>query len=151
MNVVAIDISPKAVALCRLQAPQARLMVADACHLPFRHESFDLVLAFHVAGHLFAEEREMLASEAARVLCRGGRLLLREFESGDMRAGQGQEVEPGTFRKGHGTIAHYFSQEEVEELFSGLEASSTEVDEWRMRVHGRDLIRRQLEAVFLKR
>jgi ubiquinone/menaquinone biosynthesis C-methylase UbiE len=124
--------------------------VADACHLPFRKEGFDLVLAFHVAGHLLAEGREMLAREAERVLCKGGRLLLREFEAGDMRAGQGKEVEPGTFLRGQGIVTHYFSQKELEELFSGLEASSVKVREWKMRVLGRDLIRCHLEAVFLK-
>jgi len=150
LKVVAVDISPKAVALCRLQAPQAGLLLADACHLPFREESFDAVLAFHVAGHLLEEGRELLAREAGRVLSRGGRLMLREFDAGDMRAGQGKEVEPGTFLRGQGTVTHYFSGEEVEELFSGLEASSIKASEWMMRVRGRDLIRRQLEAVFLK-
>ena len=150
LEAVAIDISPLALALCRLQAPQAGLLLADACHLPFREESFDAVLAFHVAGHLLREERDLLAREAGRVLSRGGRLLLREFEAGDMRAGQGKEVEPGTFQRGQGTITHYFSGKEVEELFSGLEASSIKASVWMMRVRGQNMTRRHLEAVFLK-
>jgi hypothetical protein len=67
-----------------------------------------------------------------------------------MRAGQGEEVEPGTFRRGQGIVTHYFREEEVEELFPGLEASSIEVSVWKMRVSGRDLVRRHLEAVLLK-
>jgi SAM-dependent methyltransferase len=150
LEVVAVDISRKAVALCRLRAPQAGLVLGDARYLPFREESFDAVLAFHVAGHLLRNERELLACEAERALSRGGRLLLREFEAGDMRAGQGREVEPGTFQRGQGTVTHYFSEDELEELFSGLEASSVETNEWMMHVRGRDMVRRQLEAVFLK-
>jgi SAM-dependent methyltransferase len=150
LEVVAVDISPLALALCRLQAPQAGLLLADACHLPFREDSFDVVLAFHVAGHLLKEGRELLACEAGRVLSRGGRLLLREFEAGDMRAGQGKEVEQGTFLRGQGTVTHYFSEGEVKELFSGLEASSIKASVWKMRVRGRDMVRRHLEAAFLK-
>jgi SAM-dependent methyltransferase len=150
VEVVGVDVSPKAVALCRLQAPQADLVLADACHLPFRKDSFDVVLAFHVAGHLLREERERLAREAERALRRGGRLLLREFEVGDLRAGRGKEVEPGTFQRGEGTATHYFSSREIEDLFSGLQPSSIQINEWTMRVRGRDLVRRQLEAVFLR-
>jgi len=150
LEVVGVDVSPNALALCRQQAPQAGLLLADACHMPFQEESFDVVLAFHVAGHLLREERERLAREAERALRRGGRLLLREFEAADMRAGQGKEVEPGTFQRGEGTVTHYFSSREIEDLFSGLQTSSIQINEWKMTVRGRDMVRRQLEAVFLR-
>jgi SAM-dependent methyltransferase len=151
LEVVGADVSPNALLLCRLQAPQAGLLLADACHLPFREGSFQAVLAFHVAGHLLQEERRLLARETERALSRGGRLILREFEAGDMRAGRRKAVEPGTFQRGQGTVTHYFSKEEIEDLFSGLEPSSIEINQWTMRVRGQVMLRRQLEAVFLKR
>jgi ubiquinone/menaquinone biosynthesis C-methylase UbiE len=149
-SVVGLDVSPQALRLARHVRADANLILADACCLPLREKSFDAVFAFHVAGHLLAADRRALAREAARVLVPGGRLFFRDFCDQDMRAGQGEEVEAGTFRRGSGILTHYFAENEVKELFSQLRPVSISTYCWKMRIKGEDHLRAEVEAVFLK-
>ncbi len=147
---VALDISPQALRLSRKMLPDAKLIQADARHLPFRENSFDAVFAFHVTGHLLLQEREELAREVSRVLVRGGNLFFREFGTEDMRNGQGEEVEESTFRRGKGIITHYFTEREVEELFCDLLPISVGLHCWKQRIMGEDKARAEVVGVFLK-
>ena len=149
-RIAAVDISFKALLLARQGRPDAGLLLADVCRLPFQSESFDAALAFHVAGHLFLDQRLALAKEAARVLRPGGRLFFRDFSREDMRMGQGEEVEEATFRRGSGIITHYFREEEVAAMFSGLEMDLIRTQRWSMRIRGEKLLRSEVEAVLVK-
>jgi ubiquinone/menaquinone biosynthesis C-methylase UbiE len=149
-SVVGLDVSPQALLLARRARVDANLILADASRLPLREKSFDVVFAFHVAGHLLAADRQALATEAARVLVPGGRLFFRDFCEQDMRAGQGAKVEPGTFRRGNGILTHYFAKDEVKELFLHLRPLSIGTHCWKMRIKGEDHLRAEVVAVFLK-
>jgi SAM-dependent methyltransferase len=149
-RVVGLDISPQALLLARRARADAHFILADASRLPLREKSFDIVFAFHVTGHLLTPGRRALAADAARVLVPGGQLFLRDFCDLDMRAGQGAEVEPGTFRRGNGVITHYFTEDEVKELFCGLRLASIGTHSWKMRVKGENYLRAEVEAVFFK-
>jgi len=149
-SVVALDVSREALHLARRARADAHFILADASRLPLRGESFESVFAFHVTGHLLASGRCALAREAARVLAPGGRLFFRDFAAEDMRAGQGEEVENGTFRRGSGILTHYFTENEVKELFCLLQPVSIATHCWKMRVNGEDHLRAEVEAVFLK-
>lgn len=149
-SVVGLDVSTQALLLARRVRADANLIQADAGYLPLRKESFDAVFAFHVTGHLLASGRRALAREAARVLVPGGRLFFRDFCDRDMRSGQGEEVEPGTFRRGSGILTHYFTEDEVKELFCSLRPACIGTHCWKMRVKGENHLRAEVEAVFLK-
>ena len=149
-RIAAVDISFQALLLARQARPDAGLLLADVCRLPFQSESFDAALAFHVAGHLFLDQRLALAKEAARVLRPGGRLFFRDFSREDMRMGQGEEVEEATFRRGSGIITHYFREDEVAAMFSGLEMDLIRTQRWSMRIRGEKLLRSEVEAVLVK-
>ena len=150
LRVAALDTSREGLYLCRFSHPNTDLILANACHLPFRQRSFDFVFAFHVTGHMLLPNREALAREAARVLVSGGKLFFREFGREDMRYLQGEEVESGTFRRGNGILTHYFTKSEVEGLFNDLEPINASTHRWKLRVKGQDLMRSEVEAVFLK-
>lgn len=149
-KIAALDISREALRLCRTSPTEAGLIQADARVLPFQNGCFDAVFAFHVTGHLRLPARRALAREAARVLRVGGQLFFREFGADDMRAGQGEEVESGTFRRGEGMLTHYFTEAEALQLFCDFKAQSIRTHRWKMRVKGKDLPRSEIEAVFLK-
>jgi ubiquinone/menaquinone biosynthesis C-methylase UbiE len=149
-KIVALDVSLQALQLARKIGRDVNHIQADASRLPLQGESFESVFAFHVTGHLLTAERRALASEAARVLLPGGRLFFRDFAAEDMRAGQGEEVETGTFRRGNGILTHYFAEDEVKELFCLLQPISIATHCWKMRVKGEDHLRAEVEAVFLK-
>jgi len=150
---VALDFSGHATRLCRKNAGifANRVLTADARALPFRDGSFDAVLAFHVVGHMTAEDRTIIAREVVRVLPPGGVLVFREFSTDDFRYGRGEQVEEGTFRRGNGIITHYFSPDEGISLFSHLAPLSARIHRWSMRVRGNDLMRSEIHGMFMKR
>jgi ubiquinone/menaquinone biosynthesis C-methylase UbiE len=149
-KIVALDVSPQALRLARRARADAHFVMADASCLPLQENSFDAVFAFHVTGHLLSAERRALACEAARTLLPGGQLFFRDFSKQDMRAGQGEEVEPETFRRGSGILTHYFEECEVKDLFSRMKPVSIATHCWKMRIKGEDHMRAEVEAVFLK-
>jgi ubiquinone/menaquinone biosynthesis C-methylase UbiE len=151
-RITALDVSIEAVRLCKATcaSDQVDFLGADASHLPFADRIFDAVFAFHIVGHVLLSEREKIASETARVLKVGGMLFFRDFGMDDMRAGQGIEVEPGTFQRGRGVITHYFTEDEASGLFCHLMPVSVATTRWKMRIIGKDLIRSEVEAIFQK-
>ncbi|MCX6681828.1 MAG: class I SAM-dependent methyltransferase [Methanoregula sp.] len=152
-DVVAFDFSEKAAMLSRRFADgnnRVDSIVSDARRLPFRDERFDAVIAFHVIGHMPEYDRKLSSSEAARVLKTGGSLLFRDFSINDFRYGKGDEIECNTFRRGTGIITHYFKEPEVTDLFCVLHPVSLISRRWTMKVRGNNLLREDVDAVFLK-
>jgi len=167
-SIVAVDISPRAIMLTRsivevtsAQRSDGRdpcskdltwdveLVAADGRLLPFRDETFDAVFAFHVLGHLVGPERSVMAGEIIRVTRRDGLVFFRGFAFDDLRAG-GDEIEERTFIRGDGTITHYFTEDEVINIFRQLSSTSVNTVRWSMRVGGLDLIRSEIRAAFRK-
>lgn len=149
--IAAIDVSAEAVKLGRIGSPESiYFLVADACFLPFRDQAFDAVFAFHVVGHVPLAKRERMASEVIRVLKFGGKLFFGDFAADDMRAGRGEEVESGTFRRGKGIITHYFTEEETASLFCKLVPLSIRTHRWKLLIRGKGMIRSEVQSVFQK-
>jgi ubiquinone/menaquinone biosynthesis C-methylase UbiE len=149
-SVAALDVSPRALQLARRSRADASFILADAGCLPLRPERFDAVFAFHVTGHLLAEQRTLLAREVARVLLPGGKLFFRDFACDDLRAGQGEMVEPGSFLRKNGILTHFFLVDEVAELFGCLMLQAISTHRWMLRVRGDEMQRSEVQAVFIK-
>ncbi len=111
-DVVGIDISPTAVKLAGSSA-----LVGDIRFLPFKDEIFDIIICWHVLGHLSYAERKTAADEMLRVLKPEGVLHFKDFSRNDFRYGKGTEVEPSSFLRGDGIVTHYFEPEELISLF----------------------------------
>jgi SAM-dependent methyltransferase len=152
-DVTAIDFSSRAVALSREVsggASHGHVMVADARCPPFKNDSFDAVFAMHVIGHLHEADREQINSTLPHLLKPGGILFFSDFSTDDFRFGKGDETETATFRRGPGIITHYFTQEEVIDLFSKLTLVSISIHQWPMRVLGSTLVRSEIQATFTR-
>jgi len=147
-RITGIDISRHALDLARAVAPGAAFCQADARRLPFRDGAFSAVIAYHITGHLPAEGRAGLAAEALRVLAPGGTLCIREFATGDFRCGKGTETEPMTFCRGTGICTHYFTADELEELFVPARLVSSNTRQWTMRIRGRRYPREVIDTIF---
>lgn len=146
-SVVAIDISPTAVEVCRKRMPGVEFHVADVRALPFTGASFDAAFAFHVIGHLAGGEREKAVRELSRVVRPGGCVFFRSFSVEDMRCGRGREVEPGTFQRGTGIVTHYFHRQELVRLLEPHAIPGSvvvEEEHWRMGGRSRSLERAEL-------
>jgi len=155
-SITAFDFSEKAVKSCRNIAGSHKdgrepgLMTADCRTLPFRDFVFDSACYRHVTGHMVYEDRKILAFEAGRVLKENGTLFFTGFSTEDMRAGKGKEIEKNTFLKGNGIMTHYFTENEVRELFSRLKEVSLKTVRWNMRIRGKDYTRAEIAAIFQK-
>ena len=152
-EVVGVDFSSSAVILCRSLVPETArgdIALADVRHLPFADASFDVVIAFHVIGHLPESGRVRCAEESARVLRAGGALYFSGFSSEDFRAGTGRETEPVPFERKNGIATHYFSEDEVQALFCALQPRECVTRRWTMTVRGRPLPRAEIAATFKK-
>lgn len=152
----AIDVSPTAISLAKERAKlfkaKANITVGDLCTLNFQRNFFDVVFLFHIVGHLNLSEREAAIAEAYRVLKPGGLCYFKGFERTDLRSGKGEEVEPGTFRKGNNVWVHYFEEKEVREAFQreGFNMESLALDAYKHVFHGTPHRRCEIKAVFRK-
>ncbi len=63
-QVVALDQSPRMIALARRRLPEARLLRGDALALPLQGALFDRVFTGHFYGHLQPEDRAVFLAEA---------------------------------------------------------------------------------------
>lgn len=150
-DVTAVDLSLRAGTLCRnglKGSSPADIMVADARRIPVKSAMFDAVFAVHVTGHVQESDRQKIAREVTRVLRPGGILFFCDFSTEDFRYGKGHTTEPSTFRRGTNIITHYFTQEEVGDLFPELSLRSITLHQWPMRVRGTDLVRSEIIAIF---
>jgi ubiquinone/menaquinone biosynthesis C-methylase UbiE len=151
--VTAIDSSSHAATLCRhtcTDPDQATILVADCRTTPFRDESFDVIIASHITSHLLLAGRSQLAGEVFRLLRHRGRMYFRDFSTGDFRYGRGEETEPGTFMRNNGILTHYFKDDEVPALFSGLTITSIKYQRWEMRIRGTVFPRAEIVAELQK-
>jgi cyclopropane fatty-acyl-phospholipid synthase-like methyltransferase len=152
-SVTAIDSSSHAAMLCRntcTDPDYAMILVADSRTTPFRNESFDVIIASHITSHLSLAGRSQLAGEVRRLTPPGGTIHFRDFSTRDFRYGRGEEIEPGTFMRKTGISTHYFSDDEVLALFSGLTIISMEHHHWEMRIRGMVFPRVEIIAEFKK-
>ena len=80
-SVVGVDFSARSVELCRkgardLGLEDVEFVQADATDTGLADESFDLVYAVDLLEHLYPDQTEETVGECARVLKRGGRLVI---------------------------------------------------------------------------
>ena len=122
---------------------QMGLAAADVCHLPFRDNTFDAVVAFGVLQHLLEEERRGVLSEFTRVLVPGGTLIIEVLGREDMRMG-GREVEPATFLRSTGSVYHYFDPDEIKDNFSGLDIIDIKENKIIKNIAGKDYTRHMI-------
>lgn len=152
-SVTAVDFSSHAASLCRnicTDPDRVRILIADVRNTPFRNESFDIVIASHITGHLSLSGRRHLASEVLRILAPAGMLCFRDFSTEDFRYRRGKETETGTFMRKNGIVTHYFTEVEVLTLFSGLAVQSFIQHRWEMRVRGTVFSRAEIVVEFKK-
>lgn len=125
---------------------------ADARAWPFRDGAFGAVRAFHLIGHVRADDRARALAEIHRLLAPGGTLLWTEFGTGDFRCGKGEEVEPLTFRRGFGIETHYFTADEMTRLAeaAGFVVSAPQPETFTVRYGGVDRPRERWHVVAVR-
>lgn len=128
IETVGLDTSPGMLAAAKSnldsQGLEAELILADAQHIPFPAESFELVLCTRTIHH--GDRRFIIRSlnEIERVITQGGHLLASFPSVNDWRYGNGIAIEPGTFvpdlNDEEGGIPHHYAN--ADELLGWLKA-----------------------------
>ena len=146
-KVTAIDLSSKGLEIAEKRLSdrglEATFLERDAtlplCDLGL----FDCVLLHHVLGAMLDGERRRCVEDVLEVLSADGVISFLDLSVQDMRFGKGKGVEEGSFLKEDGILQHFFTEEEVGELFSDMGGMDINVESWsqkgglmRSRVHG---------------
>ena len=93
---------------------------ADSAHLPFPPNSFHFVLLLFVLSAVPPSKARQVTRRLARQLRPGGLLLFRDYGRYDMtqlRFKPGACLQPNCYRRGDGTQAYFFTEQEVSQLF----------------------------------
>jgi len=141
VNCIGIDISEEAVHL----SGNDKAVCGDIRFLPFQNASFDYVFCWHVLGHFKEKDRYKVANELLRVVKPGGYIFFKGFSTRDFRYGNGEIQEPSSFLRGDGIMTHYFTKEEVIQLFGEGEI---EEHSWELKVRGTSYCRSELLGTF---
>jgi cyclopropane fatty-acyl-phospholipid synthase-like methyltransferase len=135
-QVAGIDNAPTALAYTDQRLRQAGLTAELRLHdifdnLPFADASFDALVSTQVIHHARVAEIRALVREIERILTSDG-LLLITVPRLQNQATQFQPIEPGTFLPQDGREAgiphHYFTPEELVDMFGQFEAIDLHVD-----------------------
>ncbi len=111
-RVTATDIAPRAAEIARRQCPAIESAAAALPALPFRPESFDLVVALEVLYYLSREGRREGVRELHRVLRPGGRLLFSGQLDGNVKYHSREELDE--------ILSPYFRIEATREVHTRL-------------------------------
>lgn len=121
-KVTAMDFSQSAIDMCQSSMDKdIEFVCGDALCMPFADGSFDGAVSYHVIEHLTADEMKTAVSEIKRVLKKGSHLLIKVFSKGDMRSNKGERIDDSTVVRGNGILYHYFTEEELCQIFSEFE------------------------------
>ena len=156
LDIFAFDFSRTAAALAKKNLTarmSGEVLVGDASRLMFAAETFDVIFARHIIGHSLKETRDAIVAEFNRVLKTGGVLYFTEFEAADMKACGDIVSEPRTYMKKNGIMTHFFTEDEVRELFCdiGFECVSLQTHGWDLKVRGVRYPRAEVNGIFRKK
>jgi SAM-dependent methyltransferase len=135
LEVYGLDNSPVALSLAAgwlaEQNQTARLSLADAYQsLPFRTNTFDALISTQVIHHALLNTVQATASEIARIVRPGGKILV-SVPVGKDSGVDFVEVEPQTFVPLTGTEKglphHFFTPEELPELFAPFKTEEVSI------------------------
>lgn len=93
---------------------------ADMLDLPYKNNSFDVLIEIGMIEHFLSEDRKKAISEVYRVLKLGGLFFFNVKKVGDYLEGFGPEIEKNTYLINesfiNNTPYHFFSEDELREL-----------------------------------
>ena len=136
LDVYGVDISQDGVdysnELLRQHNLKGEAVTGTMDNIPYEDNMFDGLISYGVLYYSSMDVIKKCASEIHRVMKHGGKALIVLRTTEDYRSGQGIEIEENTFLinesdeskcafNENGMKMHFFTREEVEELFNGFE------------------------------
>lgn len=149
---VGMDFSSEAIRACTNDREMAdvRLVIADACSIPFQDNTFSIIFAHHILGHIPSGLQVCTLDEVWRTLTPSGFVILTVFGTGDMREGSGTEIEPSTYLRGDGIITRYFSEDMIRNLCYRFTIHKMSRTEWTYSIRGVRYPRSEISVILGK-
>jgi len=120
-DVTGIEISDVALEMAKEYDPQTKHYNGSVLDMSFDKNKYDAIYCFNVL-HLFREkERRLCLQECADKLRDSGLMFFIVFSDRDPSFGKGQEVEKNTFESRPGRPVHYFTEDDLRDLFREFE------------------------------
>ena len=127
-DVYGIDPSPSgfkyALNWFRKEKLSPKLILGEMSNLPFKNDSFDLIVAWNVIYHGTAEIIDKTVNEITRCLRKNGYFLYTLISTKHNKFGRGREIEKYTFvldtEREKSYPHHYFNEEEITQFFDGF-------------------------------
>jgi ubiquinone/menaquinone biosynthesis C-methylase UbiE len=118
-SITAIDFSEEAIKICKNQfSNYNNLSLKKADILSFNSkEKFDIIVCYYVLNNINKKDRKLAVRNILNLLSDKGIVLFQDFAQGDLRQ-KGREIEENTIKKENGLFCHFFTLEEVKELFN---------------------------------
>ncbi len=151
---VGVDLSPTALKIAKSRIRErgfkALLITGDILDADLEPGGYDATLFHHLLSSIVEGKRTAAVEKGIDITREGGFISFQDFSTKDMRYGTGREIEAGTFVRGNGLTCHFFSMDEVGNMFSGLDPVIIEEVDWPQRT--RDGVRRRsrIRALYKK-
>ncbi len=138
-DVIGVDVSKSALRIAKgwvkkENLEEVALVQTTMTSIPFRDNQFDAVIGVSVIHHAVKKDIEATINEVYRILKRNGVLLANLASVSDPRCGEGEMVEPGTFRileafeeKRFEELHHFLTKEQISKLFSSFSKAEIEL------------------------
>lgn len=116
-DVTGIEISEVAGEMAKEYDQQTKHYKGSVFDMPSDKNKYDAIYCFNVL-HLFREkERKLFLQKCADKLGDSGLMFFVVFSDRDPSFGKGQEVEKNTFESRPGRPVHYFTKDDLQDLF----------------------------------
>jgi SAM-dependent methyltransferase len=128
-DVTGIEISDVVLEMAKKYDPQTKHDKGSVLDMSFDKNKYDAIYCFNVL-HLFREkERKLCLRECADKLRDNGLMFFVAFSDRDPSFGKGQEVEKNTFESRPGRAVHYFTEDDLRDLFQDFEILESGITE----------------------
>ncbi len=123
-QVYALDISKTGVEITKKKAQglNVKFEVADMINTPYQDNFFDAIVCLLTLSHGLLKDNQNAVDEIYRILKPNGMLMTELMSIEDKTCGKGKKIEKNTFLGGMKDdphmMHHYFTREEINQLFS---------------------------------
>ncbi len=146
---IAVDFSEKVIESVKNQFRDVEFCNSDVRELPLSDEKFDIVVCYYILNNLLEMGRKKAVKEIFRVLKKSGKVLFQDFAVGDYRQ-NGEIIEKNTILHKNGIICHFFTDKEMNRLFSKFSVSDLKIEERFPIRKNKKIKRRIISGVFVK-
>ncbi len=119
-HVTAIDISEEAINLVEksINSERVSYITGDILKTKIK-DKFEVIVCYYFLNNFKERDMKKVVEKISSMLNKNGIILFEDFASGDLRE-KGKEIGNNTIEKQNGLICHFFSKEEIKELFNGF-------------------------------